>query len=127
MKTALELTPQELADYRQMAKVRWQQEQKDLSARREHAWKVVRHAARLLKEKYGATRVVVFGSLVHEGCFTRWSDIDIAAWGLCPEETFRAIGEVMDLDSEIEVNLIDAGACRPSFLAIIESEGIDLD
>ncbi len=71
----------------------------------------MRAAAQLLKQKYGATRVVVFGSLVHEGRFTRWSDVDVAAWGLGMHDTFRAIGDVMDLSSEIEVNLVDVNTC----------------
>lgn len=66
-------------------------------------------ATALLREKFGATRVVVFGSLVREGCFTPWSDVDVGAWGLRPEDTFRVIGTVQ-LDSEIEVNLVDVNA-----------------
>ncbi len=49
--------------------------------------------------------------------FTPWSDVDIAAWGIRPEDTFRAIGAVLDVDSEIEVNL---GACRASVREVIE-------
>ena len=79
----------------------------------------------MLKEKFGATRVVVFGSLVHEGCFTRWSDVDIATWGIRPENTFRAIGAVMDVDADIEINLVDVATCRPELLATIEREGVE--
>jgi predicted nucleotidyltransferase len=70
--------------------------------------------------------VVVFGSLVHRGCFTPWSDVDLAAWGVRPEETFRAIGTVMDLDAEIEINLVDVETCSSSLLTMIEQEGVDL-
>ncbi len=90
------------------------------------AWELARQAARLLKAQFGATRVVVFGSLVHEGCFTSWSDVDIAAWGIAPEDTFRAIGAAMDLGGDIEVNLVDMGACRPSLRVVIEQEGVEL-
>jgi predicted nucleotidyltransferase len=123
---ALDLTPEEVAEYRRSARVRWEREQQERARRLERAWEVARAAAQLLKERFGATRVVVFGSLVHEGCFTPWSDIDIAVWGICPEDTFRAIGAVMDMGSEIEVNLVDVGACRPSLLTVIEEEGVDL-
>jgi uncharacterized protein len=50
-------------------------------------------------------QVVVFGSLVRESGFTGWSAVDIAAWGLAPEDTFRAMGMLMDLPREIPVNL----------------------
>ena len=55
---------------------------------------------------------------------TPWSDVDIAAWGIQPRDTFRAIGMVMDLDAEIELNLVDVGACSASLLATIEREGV---
>ena len=69
---------------------------------------------------------MAFGSLVHEGWFTPWSDVDIAAWGIQPKDTFRAIGVVMDVSREIEVNLVDVGACSPSLRAAIEREGVEL-
>jgi len=126
VKTASKLTAQELAEYRRGARARWEQEQRNLTRRRERAWVLARRVATLLREEYDATRVVVFGSLAQEGGFTRWSDVDIAAWGIRPEDTFRAMGAVMDLDSEIQMNLLDVGACRPSLLAVIEREGVDL-
>lgn len=125
-KTVSKLTAQEVAEYRRVAQARRQQEQRNLTGRRERAWVLARRAATLLREQYGATRVVVFGSLAQEGRFTPWSDVDIAAWGIGPEDTFRAMGAVMDLDSEIQVNLLDVETCRPSLLAAIEREGIDL-
>ncbi len=126
MPTPLKVTPEEMAIYRATARRRWEREQRELVQRRERAWELARRAATLLKEQFGATRVVVFGSLVHEDCFTLWSDVDIAAWGIAPEDTFRAIGAVMDVGGDIEVNLVDMGACRPSLRAVIEQEGVEL-
>lgn len=83
-------------------------------------------AARVLREQYNANRVVVFGSLLHESRFTPWSDVDIAAWGIPPEQTFRAIGAIMDLDSSLEVNLVDVNTCTPSLLEAIEQESVEL-
>jgi predicted nucleotidyltransferase len=79
-----------------------------------------------LKKRFGVRRVAVFGSLVRDGCFTRWSDVDLAAWGLKPEHTFQAMGLVRELDNEIELNVVDVGACSPVLLAVIEDEGIEL-
>ena len=90
------------------------------------AWALARQAAVLLREEFAVERVVVFGSLVHEGCFTPWSDVDIAAWGIRPQDTFRAMGRVMDLDAEIELNLVDVGTCSDSLLMTIEQEGVAL-
>ncbi len=126
MSTALKASPEEMAVYRATARRRQEREQQELARLQEQAWQAARRAAKLLKERFGATRVVVFGSLVHKDCFTRWSDVDVAAWGIRPEDTFRAIGAVMDIDAEPEVNLVDVGACRPSLLATIEREGVEL-
>ena len=126
MATALKVTPEEMAVYRATARRRWKHAQRELARRQEGAWEVARRVATLLRRQFGATRVVVFGSLVHEGCFTRWSDVDIAVWGIRPQDTFRAIGAVMDTDAEMEVNMVDVGSCRPSLLAIIKREGVEL-
>ncbi len=116
----------EMAEYRVTARHRWQQEQQQAAQKKAQAWNAARRAAALLKSQFGASRVAVFGSLVREGSFTRWSDVDIAAWGISPQDTFRAIGAVLDLDPEIEVNLVDVGVCRPSLLAGIERAGMEL-
>lgn len=78
----------------------------------------------MLKEHFGASRVVVFGSLAHGDCFTPWSDIDMAVWGLRPEDTLRALGAAMDMGTPIPVDLVDISTCRPALRAVIELEGV---
>ena len=122
----LELSPDTIARYRETAKKRRVQEREEIALRRQQAWVVAKIAAKLLKEKFKAERVVAFGSLAREVDFTRWSDVDIAAWGIAPEDTFRAIGAVMDLGSELVINLVDINTCRPSLIANIERDGVEL-
>jgi len=119
------LTSEKLAVYRATAHRRRKQEQSELDNRRKQAWSAARQAARLLKTEFKANRVVVFGSLV-QGGFTRWSDVDVAAWGIAPTDTFRAIGAILDMDTEIEVNLVDVNTCQSSLLEVIEQDGLDL-
>lgn len=126
MATALGLTQEEMETYRAAARRRQDQEQQELAQREKRAWELARRAAALLRERFGASRVMVFGSLVHEGCFSPWSDVDLAAWGIRPEDTFRAIGAVMDIDAEIELNLVDVDTCSASLLVAIEREGVEL-
>ena len=126
MKTPTQPATEELAAYRAAARMRHERERRELAQRRERAEELARRAAILLREQFGATRVMLFGSLAHRGFFTRWSDVDLAAWGLRMEDTFRAIGAIMDLDAEIEINLVDVGACPPALLIAIEREGVDL-
>lgn len=124
--TAIELTEKDLAQYRVAARARHEQEREQLERLREHAWQMAREAAKLLRRKFGATRVVVFGSLIHGECFTPWSDLDIAAWGIPAGKTLQAMGEVMELGSKIEVNLVDMAICKPRLKKVIEEEGVPL-
>ena len=126
MPTTYDLSPEKLAVYRASAQRRREQERSELEQRRTKAWAAARQVARLLKLQFQATRIVVFGSLARESGFTRWSDVDIAVWGIAPEDTFRAIGAVLDMNTEVEVNLVDVNTCRASLLEVIEQDGIDL-
>ena len=122
----MNLSPEELDQYRLTARSRQTARILEVKARMEKAWALARQAAKLLREQYQAQRVVAFGSLLHETSFTQWSDVDIAAWGIPPEQTFRAIDAVMDLDSSIVVNLVDVNTCALSLLEAIEQEAVDL-
>lgn len=127
-KTASELSGEELHSYRPWLSMERHRKDPEVSRRREEAWKVARVAAEMLKKRFKATRVVVFGSLARKTVFTRWSDIDLAVWGIAPEEYYRAAGSAMDigLESGIRIDLVDAGESGPQLLAEIEQEGIRL-
>jgi len=127
-KTASELSREELRSYRPWLSMERHRKDSEITRRREDAWRVARVAAEMLKKRFGVTRVVVFGSLAHETVFTQWSDIDLAVWGIAPEEFYRAAGAAMDIGLEegIRVDVVDAGDCGPQFLAEIEQEGIQL-
>jgi uncharacterized protein len=120
------LSARQLQAYRQTAHRRLDARSALVKERMDAAWQVARKAAKLLREEYQATKVVVFGSLLSESRFTAWSDVDIAAWGIAPDKTFRAIGAVMDLDPSIEINLVDVNTCSPALLQSIEAEGVDV-
>ncbi len=122
----LPLSDEQVAIYRATAKRRREQDREAEQERRKVGWAAARHAAELLRTKYNATRVVVFGSLVHDGRFTRWSDVDIAAWGLAAKDSLYALGAVMDLDVGIDVNLVDVNTSTPELLAVIEEDGIEI-
>ena len=116
-----DFSPEKIATYRATAIRRQKDHQSELKIRQDRAWELARQAAKLLREKYNVKRIVVFGSLIHEGCFNQWS-----AWGIPADLTFRAIGDVLDLDRTQEINLVDVNTCQPSLLAVIELEGIGL-
>jgi predicted nucleotidyltransferase len=126
MATIREISPEAMAGYRDGARRRREAERRALAAREKRAWELARQAAAALRRQFGVERMVVFGSLIHPGCFTPWSDVDIAAWGLRPEDTFRAIGVAMDIDAEMAINLVDVNCCRASILRVIEEEGVPI-
>ena len=120
-------TPEELAVYRDTAIRLREQDREAETERRERAGVAARAAAELLRSRFHATRVVVFGSLARENTsFTRWSDIDIAAWGLAERDSLYALGDVMDMDTGFEMNLVDVNVCKLAILESIAREGIDI-
>jgi predicted nucleotidyltransferase len=121
-RTALDLSTEEWKAYRPGAQVDEEQD----SERWDRAWEVARTAGRLLRQRFSATRVMVFGSLAHRAWFTPWSDIDLAAWGIPSDAFYGAVAFVTGLSSEFEIDLVAPEDCRPGLRRIIEQEGIDL-
>jgi uncharacterized protein len=119
-------TAEQMAVYVATARRRHLEEQEALQQRVQHAWALAHQAATLLRDRFGATRIVVFGSLIRPGMFTAQSDVDIAAWGIRHEDTLRAIGAVYDLSSEIRLALVDVNTARPALYEVITHEGMDL-
>ena len=124
MATAGEITDEELARYRAAARRRHQTEQAALARRERHAWELARLAAALLRERFHAERVLVFGSLIHPGCFTEWSDVDVAADGIDAADTLRAMEEVQGMSRSIAVHLVDLAACSHSLREVVDREGV---
>ena len=123
MATAGELTNAQVARFRAAAQRRHQAEQQALARREQRAWDLARRAAVLLRDEFHADWVAVFGSLIHPGCFTPWSDVDIAARGIAPRDTLRAMESVRDLSEDIPVNLVDLAVCSDSLRRVVEREG----
>jgi predicted nucleotidyltransferase len=97
-----------------------------LLARRDRALMISRQIADLLRKKYGATRVVLFGSLAHNAWFTPRSDIDICAEGIPVDRFFQAESEIQDSSEGFKIDLVDPQECSPELLREIEQEGMDL-
>ncbi|MCD6291217.1 MAG: nucleotidyltransferase domain-containing protein [Anaerolineae bacterium] len=120
------ITAGKWAEYREGARRRWAQRQRALAKRRERAMAVARKAAEMLKEEFGATKVVLFGSLARGGPFDMHSDVDLAAWGLDPREYYRVVSLLLDIDPGIEVDLVMGEEVSPSLRSTIEQEGVSL-
>ena len=124
----LNIAGEQLKAYKRTARARHAARQGQDQALRERAWALAQRAAQLLKADYGATRVLLFGSLAQPDRFTHRSDIDIAAWGLTSTNWLKAGSTVRYLDQahEFEINVVDT-ACAPSeLLESIERYGVPL-
>jgi predicted nucleotidyltransferase len=120
------LTPQQLDAYRRTMHRRAAEADTRRAERREAAWAVAREAADLLRSRYGATRALAFGSLAEGTHFSERSDIDLAVEGLRPSDHFAALGWLLTLSPDFELDLVDLGACPPGLRAVILAEGVPL-
>ena len=112
--------------YRQTAHSRKIARQQRLALRQQQAWVTAKRAAQLLKDEFGATRVVAFGSVLHPSLFHTRSDIDLAVWGLNEHEYYRALSHLLSLDPGISVDLIEFEYARPTLQSVIQNNGVVL-
>jgi len=83
-------------------------------------------AARILRSEFGATKVILFGSLASKTYFESHSDIDRAVYGIGAERFFRAYAMADDVDEKHETNIVDGDDLRPGMREDVEREGIVL-
>jgi len=126
--TALELTAQDLKQYRPLEAIRRRKTaaRVDLAKRRRLANQFASQAAKLLRREFKAEKIYLFGSLSRSDGFTLWSDIDIAVCGILPARFFEAVGAVTGISADFKIDLIDLDACPSAMREIIEKDGIAL-
>jgi len=124
MERLMDITPAQLERYRRSAREREIARKQWLATRRERASELAHRAVELLKEEFGATRVVLFGSLLHAELFHAHSDIDLVVWDI--QHYYRAVARLLDLDPEINFDLIPVEDARPAILELVEKEGVEL-
>ena len=120
-RTAKDLSPEELAEYRQRLDQHFQNRKVD-EALLQRAWQTAHQVAAMLYEDFGATQVAVFGSLTKRESFTKWSDIDIAVWGISNDKYLRAASVASDISGLFKVDLVDFDSCKGLFRQRIQSQ-----
>ena len=95
------------------------------TARQEAAKETAECLAKVLKERFHASKVMLFGSATRTD-FSQWSDIDLAVWGISCSDYFRAVAYASGYSSIFKVDLVDAEDCSPSLLQHITQNGIEL-
>jgi len=124
-RTVLDIPPETWKTYRlrEAFHKRRSEIRAELAKRRRRAYTTALKAAKLLKEKFGATEVILFGSLVRRGAFTRFSDIDLAVENIPSDLYLTAMDTVLHMNPEFKIDLIDLANCSPALRAEIEKEG----
>ena len=94
------------------------------AARAQHLLALLPEAARILRLRYGAARVSLFGSLVN-GDIREDSDVDLAVEGLEPSGYFAALTDLMTL-FQAPVDLVRLEEAPSALRARILAEGRSL-
>ncbi|MDE0013728.1 MAG: hypothetical protein OXU36_21485 [Candidatus Poribacteria bacterium] len=123
---AKDLSPEELAEYRQRLNQHLQNRKVD-EALLQRAWHTAHRVAAMLYEEFGATQVAVFGSLAEPKSFSKWSDIDIAIWGIPNDKYFRAVSEAVNISGLFKVDLVDFENSKELFREKIQSQLIPIE
>jgi uncharacterized protein len=127
MPTALELSRKELMPYvKALRRHKHPEPTAEQIFQREELIRRARKAAQILKEKYGATRVVLFGSLAHQEWFHSSTDVDIAVDGLVDGDYWKAWGDVEELFPGYRLDFVDWGMASESLQRTIDEEGVEL-
>lgn len=97
----------------------------EMKQRQKEGLDVAKTCANFLKEKYGVTKVVLFGSLLNYEKMTPHSDIDLAVWDLPEKDYFKAVGFLLEIADDFSIDLVEIQNVRPYILPAID-QGVEL-
>ena len=124
--TTKDLSSEELAQYRQRLDQHFQNRKVD-EALLQRAWHTVHQIAAMLYEDFNATQVAVFGSLAEPDAFAKWSDIDLAVWGIPSEKYFRAVWKAEEISGLFKIDLVDFESSKGLFRERIQRQLIPIE
>lgn len=105
---------------RDAAAQEWQEET------RRQAWRDAQQAASLLKDDFGAERVVLFGSVAQRERLSSHSDLDLAVEGLTGMDYYRAVARIQSVPAQMTVDLVRMESCSPPLRTTIQDTGVEL-
>jgi predicted nucleotidyltransferase len=128
MPTALELSPDGWKRYLEAARRRPAPPEltPDERRTRERLLERIREAAAMLKSRFHARRVVLFGSLAHAAWFTPDSDVDLAVEGLSGDDYWQAWRAVEEIIGDRQVDLVEIETVGESLKRSIQRHGVEL-
>ena len=127
MATALELTRDGWSHYIEVASRRPPPElTMEEKEKREKLLNRVQKVASMLKRRFGARRVWLFGSLAQTSWFTSDSDVDLAVEGLKIKEYWKAWKLIEEIIKDRPVDFIEIETASESLKKAIERNGVEL-
>jgi predicted nucleotidyltransferase len=93
---------------------------------RQKLMRCIHNVASVLKTRFGARRVVLFGSLVHAAWFRSAADVDLAVSGLAAEHYWQAWQVAEEIIADRFVDLLTLETARESLRPSIDRHGIEL-
>ena len=124
-RTTKDLSPEALKEYRQKLDQHFQNRKVD-EALLQRAWHTAHRVATMLYEDFAATQVAVFGSLAERDWFSKWSDIDIAVWGLPGDTYLDAVWETRNFSPEFKIDLVNFDSAKGRFRDRIQSQAVPI-
>lgn len=119
------LSPDQLNRYREGLRQKLKQHQQEQLQKQQRGWQVARQAAQTLKSRWGASKVVLFGSMLDYTKVHAQSDIDLAVWDLPANNYYCALAELLDLAPEFSIDLVEIEHAKPQILNAIQA-GVEL-
>lgn len=122
----VDVTPAMMEMYKHTARTSAAQRQRRLATRQMQALAVAQRAADMLRTDFGATQVVLIGSLTGATTFHDRSDVDLVVYGIRQEDYWRAVAQLLSLDPTIEIDLIEAANAASWVEEAVAREGVAL-
>lgn len=113
-----------MQSYIETARRRQQQRKEHLHQLRQHGIAQAKTAAQLLRKEFGASRIVLFGSMLDESTFHETSDLDLAVWNLSPSDYIAAVARLLQI-LDFSIDLVEAESVS-SYLQESIAKGLDL-
>lgn len=130
MSTVLDLTAEERERYVVALRKRMAEHAKPLSDEqrlaRQQLLAQIRVAAQMIKARFGAQRVILFGSLAHEAWFYPQSDVDLAVEGLSSRDYWEAWRLAEQVIPDRRVDMVELETARPALRNAIQRNGVEL-
>lgn len=128
MPTALELGPEGWKAYLRVTTDRPATNPEDRShdSERQQLLMRVHKAAERIKAKYAPRRLVLFGSVAHQGWFMPDSDIDLAVEGLSGQDYWDAWKLAEEIILDRPVDFVDMETVGKSMRKAIDRYGMEL-